>query len=90
MHDHHSSLVANCIGGRNAKYYLWMLVCLFLNVWHIIIQNSYDFADRIKVQLKQGQKSDVALKIVLKAYPTVPLLLTFLVIAWVLLLVAII
>ena len=67
-----------------------MLVSLFLNVWHIIIQNSYDFADRIKVQLKQGRQRDEALKYVLKVYPTVPLLLPFLVIAWLLLLVAII
>lgn len=47
--DHHCSLLNNCIGQRNFKYYFWLMFLLFLNFVHVANQNSWDLGLRLKV-----------------------------------------
>jgi len=68
IYDHHSGLVANCVGKRTFKYYFWFLFCVFLNFYHVIIQNSYDLSRRIKADLTGEKMSDVPWVHFIKTY----------------------
>lgn len=68
VYDHHCSFVANCVGKRNFKYHFLLVFCLFLNFWHVIVQNTYDLSRRIQAAMAGDLMSAIPWVHFIKSY----------------------
>jgi len=49
--DHHCPWINNCVGFWNRKYFMLLLIYVFLTTYYVLISMSYDFLLTIKWEI---------------------------------------
>ena len=49
--DHHCPWINNCVGFWNRKYFLLLLIYVFLTTYYIAITMAYDFFNSLKWEM---------------------------------------